>query len=460
MAQVRSTLLAAAVAAALGLAGADAGQGQGASPLDGVWRTQGYGLVARVHGDTLHVYQVTSVSCIPNPPLFRTRPPAGAEAAFSDSAGGAPQLLVLAGGSATRRVFHGEGSASSIVADRVAALPDRCGAPALADAPSVFNVFWQTYAEQYAFFRLRGVDWPAMRERYRGRVAAGMPDDSLMAVLRAMIEPLRDAHTFVTEPQRRNGFQGSRPDPDPLDPATRRALNDSIATHYVRGGLRSWCNGRIAFGWLADSLGYLRISGFGGYATGGFQAQLATLRAALDTIFSGTRGMRGLVLDVRFNGGGSDVFGLEIAARLATVPYVAYAKAARADTAEASKLTPPQPDTVRPQEPGFRGRVVELISRYSVSAAETFTQALMSRRPAIQRIGENTQGVFSDVLVRRLPNGWLFGLPNELFLTAAGTSFDGTGIPPTIPAPIFPSAERARFHDAALERAVAVLKGT
>jgi hypothetical protein len=45
-----------------------------------------------------------------------------------------------------------------------------------------------------------------------------------------------------------------------------------------------------------------------------------------------------------------------------------------------------------------------------MSAAETFTQALMGRTPHVLRIGENTQGVFCDVLGRHLPNGWNFGL--------------------------------------------------
>jgi len=43
--------------------------------------------------------------------------------------------------------------------------------------------------------------------------------------------------------------------------------------------------------------------------------------------------------------------------------------------------------------------------------------ALMGRAPHVTQIGLNTQGVFSDVLGRRLPNGWRFGLPNEVYLT-------------------------------------------
>ena len=76
--------------------------------------------------------------------------------------------------------------------------------------------------------------------------------------------------------------------------------------------------------------------------------------------------------------------------------------------------------------------MVELIGIDSVSAAETFTMALMGRSPRVTRIGEHTQGVFSDVLVRQLPNGWRFGLPNERFLTEDGVAFDGPGIPPHV----------------------------
>src|SRR5262249_36974280 len=90
----------------------------------------------------------------------------------------------------------------------------------------------------------------------------------------------------------------------------------------------------------------------------------------------------------------------------------------------------------------------------TISAGETMTQALMGRTPRVVRIGESTQGVFSDVLGRRLPNGWTFGLPNEVLRTAEGETFDGPRIPPEIPvevtteegldAGLDPACERAR----------------
>jgi C-terminal processing protease CtpA/Prc len=93
---------------------------------------------------------------------------------------------------------------------------------------------------------------------------------------------------------------------------------------------------------------------------------------------------------------------------------------------------------------------------HSVSAAETFTQALMKREPKVTRVGEHTQGVFSDVLGRRLPNGWRFGLPNERFLTD-GKNYDGPGIPPDVPVPVFPKSDLETGRDGALEKALDLL---
>src|SRR6185436_10316822 len=148
------------------------------------------------------------------------------------------------------------------------------------------------------------------------------------------------------------------------------------------------------------------------------------------------RTLGALVIDVRINSGGADPYGLAIAARLASREYLAYTKEARADPIDRNKWTAGDPSLVRPSaRPGFRGPAVELIGPLTISAGETFTQALMGRTPRITRVGENTQGVFSDILARRLPNGWRFGLPNEVFRTSQRTTFDGTGIPPDVVVP-------------------------
>ena len=114
----------------------------------------------------------------------------------------------------------------------------------------------------------------------------------------------------------------------------------------------------------------------------------------------------------------------------------------------------------RPRQPaalGFRGPLVLLTSADSVSAAETFTMALLDRRPHVVRLGSNTQGVFSDVLVRKLPKGWTFGLPNEIYLTKDGKAFDGSGVPPDLEVPIFLEEDLASGRDSALDKALELL---
>ncbi|MCP6761206.1 MAG: S41 family peptidase [Fischerella sp. CENA71] len=81
----------------------------------------------------------------------------------------------------------------------------------------------------------------------------------------------------------------------------------------------------------------------------------------------------------------------------------------------------------------------------------------MGRDPQVIRVGENTQGVFSDVLERELPNGWQFGLPNELFLTEDGKFFDVTGIPPNILVSVLQSKDLNAGRDSGLEKALQIL---
>jgi C-terminal processing protease CtpA/Prc len=83
----------------------------------------------------------------------------------------------------------------------------------------------------------------------------------------------------------------------------------------------------------------------------------------------------------------------------------------------------------------------------------------MGRETRVMRIGLNTQGVFSDVLGRKLPNGWSFGLPNEVYPTKDGKAFDGAGIPPDLQVPFFSREDLAIGRDAALDKAMEILAG-
>jgi C-terminal processing protease CtpA/Prc len=218
-------------------------------------------------------------------------------------------------------------------------------------------------------------------------------------------------------------------DPHHLEEEEWTRASKIIEARYVLGGLRSYCNGRVQFGMLQNAIGYLRITTFFGYSdSAAYEDDLKALQTALDSSFQGASKMTGLVIDVWLNHGGDDPLGFEIASRLTKTKYLAYRKVARTniDLNVPLRFTAPQESWVEPStRPGFLGNVVLLIGPDTLSAGETFTMALMPRAPQVQRVGLNTHGVFSDVLGRRLPNGWRFRLPNEVYLANDGKSFDG-----------------------------------
>jgi hypothetical protein len=425
--------------------------------VDGRWRSEGYGLYFDVSGATLTAYEITGVSCLPA--FTAKRAGENADGSIRFAVVERPTTYIFrSGGSPNRRLIHMNGAASDIVIHRIGAAPAVCAGPT-ANTPSTnFEVFAATWAEQYGFFDLRHADWRATTSRHGQRVTDRTAPRELFGILRDMVEPFEDAHTFIQAEDIGENWSGTRKSATWLERGERPRAFEVTEQKYVHGPLRSWCNGQIQYGRLDSGVAYLRLKSFNGYgAAPGFESGLTALEEALDAIFADAPSWSALVIDVRINGGGEDPYGLAIASRLTASSYLAYAKQARSDPRDAARWTSPQPSVVRPSSrPSFHGAVVELIGIHSVSAAETFTQALLKRTPKVIRVGENTQGVFSDVLGRRLPNGWRFGLPNERFVTD-GRSYDGVGIAPDVPVPVFPRADLEAGRDGALETALALL---
>ena len=428
-----------------------------AQSLDGLWLTDGYGELIEFQGDELHWFEITQVSCVPAGKATR-KSGAGTdtEIVFVDEGA---VVRVTPGSSPDTRWLHEDGSVSNILLRRTDSRPEVCGRT-LADTPVTnYQVFWATFAEHYPFFALRKMDWLAVDKKFRPEVTPATKPEELFRILSEMIEPLHDAHTGIRAKSIQQRFHGYRPAADPMQKKNAARITEIIEKHYVRGGLRDFCNKQLQFGMLNSSVGYLRIHSFSGYSEDKeFAKQLEALENALDAIFKDAAKWTGFVIDARINGGGSDVFGISIASRLATQDYLAYSKVIRNDIHDPDHRTPPQPVMVHvSQRPGFRGPVVLLTSADSVSAAETFTMAVLDRQPHVVRVGANTQGVFSDVLGRKLPNGWSFGLPNEIYLTKDGKAFDGPGVPPDIELPIFPAEDLANGRDSTLNKALELL---
>jgi Peptidase family S41 len=433
-----------------------------ASPVpDGYWLSDGYGFYAEKRDDRITLKEVTRISCLPAFVAKRESASPDGEMFMSQDAnseGGGPAIFKASLVKGDMHLLF-EGAVSDVVFKRAESAPPSCKVATPNTPQSNYAVFWQNYADHYPFFALRKTDWSAVDARIRPTITDKTTSHLLFAKLKGMFAVFRDAHTSISAPNIKLEYGGGRPglypQRDPDDPRIVGILNRK----FLKSPLRSYCNNQLQYGVLKDGTAYLRIISFYDYVPGArFGDQAAALEEALDRIMADVENGKGLIIDVRTNGGGSDVFGNIIAGRLTKTSYLAYRKVVRNDLDDKGGRTPPQDVmvTASPRKTFF-GKVVLLTGNDSVSAAETFAMALLGRSSSVIRVGQPTQGVFSDVLKRKLPNGWTFGLPNEIYLTEDGRAFDGSGLLPDVTTAVFSNADFAKGKDSALEAAQGIV---
>ncbi len=261
---------------------------------EGLWLSDGYGLLIEISKDGLQAFELTSISCISGWNAKRARNSSG----IGDSVFvGNDTFRLSDGASSDVKRLHLEGTASDMILHRTSARPATCLQKPDNSALGNYAIFWQTFAEQYAFFNQRHVDWQSVDRKFRPQAASANPD-RLFGILQQMVEPLQDAHTGIYANDIQKDFDGWRNDPNHLEEEGWKRAQEVIDTRYVRGGLRSFCNGRLQFGELDHSVGYLRITAFFGYVDPyTYERALHELQSALDNIFLGANKLNGLVID-------------------------------------------------------------------------------------------------------------------------------------------------------------------
>ena len=164
-----------------------------------------------------------------------------------------------------------------------------------ADEPSnpvnVFDYLWNKVDQQYAFFDVKGVDWDSVREVYRPMVEDDdMDNDSLFKVCAAILNTLRDGHTNLV-----SKFDVSHNDSVYYKMYAEKnididvvVLNYLTVNYHTTGGFahNAIRNGEVA---------YIRYGSF----------MDAITEDDLSYLLNRYKDCKGLILDLRQNGGGS-----------------------------------------------------------------------------------------------------------------------------------------------------------
>ncbi len=189
--------------------------------LDGVWRSQGWGLICQVRNSDWQTYAVTRTTCVAASTAKRLTKPDPENEPTLRGRDGSLFSIVRAGDSDHKRITTPTGL-TNIVIERIAALPKVCTPPTANTPLNNFDVFAQTFAEQYISFDLRHLDWVQAIAEQRGKVAAQTTPTELFDMLSGMIKPLADIHTGIEASKLRREFDA------PLRPGSDRVVHGNI----------------------------------------------------------------------------------------------------------------------------------------------------------------------------------------------------------------------------------------
>jgi len=443
--------LAATLAAVLSLASlvSCAGLPSRDSPYDGSWLSEAHGYRAEISGSRIALYDVSRAGS--------TRLMAGRISGDRVELAGIPGLP-LSG----RLAVEGPGirlALNETIHFDFKRLPAGSALPPPApDTPEGnFDALAATFSERYAFFDARGVDWEARVAALRPRAAAAKGDRELFALLSELVSSLDDSHVGLYDLQ---GGEYAPASPIAWEGSAQRFV-DAIKSDYLAAPPGKAAGGKLAWGRLRAGPAYVVLTAMEGYANevtdpeARAKAEAAALDEGLDRALAAAAGAPALVLDLRFNGGGYDAHALRVAARFARERTLAYSrripKGGSPAAAESFFIEPAR------ARPSWNGPLVVLVSRRTTSAAEVLCLCLAAL-PGTSFVGETTNGAFSDMLYKRLPNGWIFTLSNEEYRDSRGVCHEGRGIAPDVAAPMDLRAA-AEGRDPALDAAIALIAG-
>ncbi len=299
-----------------------------------------------------------------------------------------------------------------------------------------FEYLWKECNEKYAFFEYKGIDWDAVYKQYSPRVSNSINQDSVFKVLFAMLNELRDGHVNLVSPFNVSRFEIALLGPENIN--ERLVLEKYLNKDY-------YDTGPFKHNFLADGqIGYIRYPSFTGSVS----------EFDLNFMLYRYRNTKGLILDLRQNGGGNAGNVLKILNRFAsqrTLLYQSYLKngPGREDFSAPSPayaIPPNSKDLLM-----YSRKVAVLTDRGTFSAASFFTLGSMALSNMI-RIGDTTGGGLGIPNGGQLPNGWTYRLSVSRTLSPDGSNYEN-GIPPDIRVLLDPK-DVEKGVDTVIERAV------
>lgn len=249
-----------------------------------------------------------------------------------------------------------------------------------------FDALWNILDQNYCFFDYKEIDWDAIYKKYRPRVKNDMGNDALFQLMGNMLSELRDGHVNLVASHDMTRYWSWSQD-YPVN------FNASIQSKYLDRDYSIAAG--MQYKILEDNIGYIYYGSFSRDVGHGNLSQVLSRMAIC----------KGIILDIRNNGGGSLTNVERIASRFfnekTLVGYISHKTGkGHSDFSDFYPKYITSYNGLRYQKP-----VVVLTNRGCYSAANDFVN-VMKHAPQVTVIGDQTGGGSGLPFTSELPNGW------------------------------------------------------
>lgn len=281
------------------------------------------------------------------------------------------------------------------------------GEPDRTDNVADFEAAWSITRSVYPYFQFKRINWDSLRVMYRSRAEQSRGDE-IFEVLFDLLAELRDGHVGLTT----KGGYYVQTYQLPRTVRDRFAFDPLVVRKYFDKELKLAGDKKMEYETLSGNIGYIRFSTF----TSGNWIQ------AFDGVLEYLRTTKGLILDVRNNGGGSDNTTDFVVSRFISAPLP------RAPGYINGQLQSRQP--LQPRGPFRYGNpVVVLINGVCFSATESFVET-MKQLSTITVVGDTTGGGSGAPEYYSLPSGRRIRVSTKDFRRYDGLPIEWNGVAP------------------------------
>ena len=301
-----------------------------------------------------------------------------------------------------------------------------------------FETFWTTFKDNYAFFKLKGVNWDSTYQKFRPLVTRKTKEKQLVSILGQMVEPLKDGHITISKGEEIL-FKSKKPSQFRQEfKGVERQFWQTVDTTLQTNGFQK----PVGVGPLfkvenlyyfsqSSQVGYIRITRCFANPESIFDdnkeiADTKLMLQLFDSLLVKIANKKTIIIDLRANGGGHG--GLELASRFVKTKTLTHYKSIK-QKGNYDTFSELEPQHILPNNgTQYLKQVIILTNDKTASSAEDFTISLY-KQDNVVTIGTNTSGMLSDMFGGELSNKISFTLSNQIYYSTDKEILEDKGVP-------------------------------